>query len=72
MWPYVCILNTQNFTSYENTVPEAETQFELPTRSTINYKIILKSGDFNKYEKLLSVSIELLINQKRTYIKDKS
>ena len=53
-------------------MPEAETQFELPTRSTINYKIILKSGDFNKYEKLLSVSIELLINQKRTYIKDKS
>ena len=31
-------LITQNFTSYENTVPEAETQFELPTRSTINHK----------------------------------
>ena len=31
MWPYVYRPNTQNFTSYENTVPEAETQFELPT-----------------------------------------
>ena len=41
MWPYVYRPNTQNFTSYENTVPEAETQFELPTRSTINYKIIM-------------------------------
>ena len=29
MLPYVCIPNTQTFTSYENTVPEAETQFEL-------------------------------------------
>ena len=54
---------TRNFTSYKNTVPEAENQFELPTRSTINYKIIMKTGDFNKYKKLLSVSIELLINQ---------
>ena len=34
-----------------NTVPEAETEFELPTRSTINYKIIMKTGDFNKYKK---------------------
>ena len=54
---------TRNFTSYKNTVPEAENQFELPTRSTINYKIIMKTGDFNKYKILLSVSIELLINQ---------
>ena len=36
MWSYVCIPNTPNFTSYKNTVPEAETQFELHTRSTIN------------------------------------
>ena len=43
--------------SYKNTVPEAETKFELPTRSTINHKIILKTEDFNKYKKLLSVSI---------------
>ena len=50
MWPYVYRPNTQNFTSYEYTVREAETQFELPTRSTINYKIILKTGDFNKYK----------------------
>ena len=56
-------LITRNFTSYKNTVPEAENQFELPTRSTINYKIIMKTGDLNKYKKLLSVSIELLINQ---------
>ena len=40
-------LMTRNFTSYKNTVPEAENQFELPTRSTINYKIIMKTGDFN-------------------------
>ena len=53
----------KTLTSYKNTVPEAENQFELPTRSTINYKIIMKTGDFNKYKKLLSVSIELLINQ---------
>ena len=44
-------LITRNFTSYKNTVPEAENQFELPTRSTINYKIIMKTGDFNKYKK---------------------
>ena len=30
----------------------------------------MKTGDFNKYKKLLSVSIELLINQKRTYVKE--
>ena len=55
-------------TSYKNTVPEAENQFELPTRSTINYKIILKTGDFNKYKKMLSVSIEPLINKKNVPI----
>ena len=53
----------KTLTSDKNTVPEAENQFELPTRSTINYKIIMKTGDFNKYKKLLSVSIELIINQ---------
>ena len=41
----------KTLTSYKNTVPEAENQFELPTRSTINYKIIIKTGDFNKYKK---------------------
>ena len=42
MWPYVCIPNTQNCYYLQNTVPEAECQFELPTKSTINYKIFLK------------------------------
>ena len=51
MWPYVCIHNTQNFNFLQNTVPEAENRFELSTRSTINYKIIMKTGDFNKYKK---------------------
>ena len=48
----------KTLTSYKNTVPEAENQFELPTRSTINYKIIMKTGDFNTYKK----------NAKRIYL----
>ena len=35
MYAYL-ILKT--VTSYEKIVPEADNQFELPTRSTINYK----------------------------------
>ena len=58
MWPYVCIPITQNCTSYKKTLCQKR-------KPSLNFlqgqqsitKIILKTDDFNKYKKLLSVSI---------------